>query len=208
MTNSNLKFLLIARMLKDKGVREYIEAASIVRKKYSNTRFQLLGEIGSDNPSSISKATITQWTEAGIAEYLGRTEDVRRFLEVADCIVLPSYREGTPRSLLEAAATGKPIITTNVPGCRTTVDDEVTGYLCKVKDSTDLANKMIKIIELSDKNRQQLGDAGRKKMEAQFDEKLVIGAYIKALKNVPKGRYRIRKKLIESFTTSRRIARD
>ncbi|HFE39623.1 MAG TPA: glycosyltransferase, partial [Gammaproteobacteria bacterium] len=161
----------------------------------------LLGEMGADNPSSIPRKEIEAWVKEGVVNYLGKTNDVHQYLLKADCIVLPSYREGTPRSLLEAAATAKPVITTDTPGCRNVVDDRVTGYLCKAKDATDLAEKMQSIIQMSEQERLEFGRLARQKMEIQFDEKTVIEKYFSALQDVPPGGYKIRSKLIKYMTS-------
>jgi glycosyltransferase involved in cell wall biosynthesis len=120
-------------------------------------------------------------------EYLGTTKDVRKFIEQADCIVLPSYREGTPRTLLEASSTAKPIITTDVPGCHNVVDHNVNGLLCKLRDSEDLANKMFEMANFDDATLKSLGENGRRKMVEKFDEKLVFNKYLKVLSYLQPG---------------------
>ena len=122
-------FLLVGRMLWDKGVGEFVEAARQIRRQHSQARFLLLGGL-SDNPSAIMPAHIKAWEREGVIAYGGKTDDVRPALAAADCVVLPSYREGTPRALLEAAATARALIATDVPGCRSVVEDGGTGYLC------------------------------------------------------------------------------
>jgi glycosyltransferase involved in cell wall biosynthesis len=114
---------------------------------------------------------------------MGITDDVRKFIKEADCIVLPSYREGTPRTLLEAAALGKPLIATRVPGCTEIVEHEVNGYLCEVKDAASLADKLQRMVCQSTEKLQQMGLASRRKVEDKFDEKLVISKYMDALQN-------------------------
>ena len=117
--------------------------------------------------------------------YLGTSDDVRVEIAQADCIVLPSYyREGTPRTLLEAAAMGRPIITTDAVGCREVVDDGENGYLCKVRDSGDLAEKMVRMLSLSPGQRAEMGQRGRAKMVAEFDEKIVIRKYLAAIEEI------------------------
>ena len=134
-----------------------MEAAKILKAKYPDTKFNLLGFLGVDNPSAISKEQMDTWIKEGNIEYLGTTNNVKPFLYDASCIVLPSYREGISFSLLEGAASGKPLVATNAVGCKDIVDDEVTGYLCKIKDSTDLAKQMEKIILMSETNRIKMG---------------------------------------------------
>lgn len=138
-------FLLIARMLKDKGIFEYIEAARNVKKTFPHAQFNLMGPIDS-NPAAFSKKEIDGWVDDGVINYIPAQGDVRPFLESTEVFVLPSYREGTPRSVLEAMAMGIPIITTNAPGCKETVVDGLNGFLVDVKNSTQLANAMKKFI--------------------------------------------------------------
>lgn len=175
-------FLLMARLIFDKGVREYIEAARIVRSARPGTRFLLVGFLDVENRTAVSRSDVESWISEGLIEYLGHANDVRVHIAAASCTVLPSYREGTPRALLEAAAMAKPIITTDVPGCREVVEDGVTGLLCEVRNANDLAAKMISIIDMGAEKRETMGAAGRAKMERQFDERLVIDAYLDALR--------------------------
>lgn len=178
-------FLLVARLLWDKGIGEYVEAARMVRSRYPTTRFQLLGFLGIANPAAISRKQVVAWEREGIVEYLGSVDDVTSVVSAADCVVLPSYyREGVPRTLLEAAAMAKPIITTDAPGCRDTVQDRLTGYLCRAKDPADLAEKMFRLIESPVETRLEMGRLGRKKMEKEFDERIVIGRYLAVVKTL------------------------
>ena len=178
-------FILIARMIKDKGIVEFIEAAKEVHELHSNVEFQLLGFLGVQNPTAISKEQIEEWSQLPFVHYLGAADDVRPFIERSDCVVLPSYREGTPKALLEAAAMAKPIIATRVPGCKEVVEDGVTGYLCEVKSARDLAQKMIQMLELSAVQRARMGQLGRLKMEQQFSEQTVIDRYLAVLESLP-----------------------
>ncbi len=180
--DGKVRFLLIARMLWDKGVGEYIEAARIVRQQHPNVVFQLLGACGVANPSVIERAQISQWEKEGLVEYLGTTADVRPVIANADCVVLPSfYREGIPRTLMEAAAMAKPLITTDNVGCRDVVLPGQTGYLCPVKDAAALANCCEQIIAMAPEARAEMGAAGRHFMTDKFDEKLVIEKYLNML---------------------------
>jgi glycosyltransferase involved in cell wall biosynthesis len=178
---TRFRFLLIARMLWDKGVGEYVAAAKLLRARYPQVECCLLGFVDALNPAAISRAEMDAWVEKGDVMYLGVSDDVRVEIATADCIVLPSYREGVPRALLEAAAMGVPIITTDTVGCRDVVDDGINGYLCKVCDAEDLAKKMFRMIELTVLERNSMGIAGRKKMECKFDEKIVIQKYLTTL---------------------------
>jgi len=183
--DNKFKFLFVARMIKEKGVFEYIKAAEILKNKYSNIEFLMLGALNVDNPSVISKDEIQKYEKRNIIKYLGVTDDIEKILKEVDCIVLPSYyREGTPRVLLEAAAMEKPIITTDNVGCRDVVDDGTNGFLCKPRDYRDLAEKMEKMINLSEAERKIMGQKGREKIIKEFDEKIVIEKYLKAIKEV------------------------
>lgn len=174
----NIKFLLVARMLWDKGIGEYVNAARILKAKNKHLIFLLLGPLDVQNPAAISREKVLEWQNEGIIKYLGVSEDTRKEISMADCVVLPSYREGTSRALLEAAAMGKPIITTNAVGCKEVVDHEINGFLCNVRDSEDLADKMLRMAEISPAQRDQMGINSRKKVEIQFDEDIVLNKYM------------------------------
>jgi len=176
------RFLLFGRLLWDKGIGEYVEAARRVRMNRQDVEFQILGFLNVPNKTAISQTQMDNWEREGAIRYLGETDDVQPFIAQADCIVLPSYREGTPRSLLEAASMGKPVVTTNSVGCQNIVDDGMTGYLCKPRDAADLADKMDKILSLSPDQRIAMGMKGRDKMLIQFDERIVIAKYLDTLK--------------------------
>jgi glycosyltransferase involved in cell wall biosynthesis len=182
--NAKFRFLLIARMLRDKGVGEYVEAARLLRQRLPQAEFCLLGFVDVQNPAAISRVEMDAWVAEGVVNYLGVSDDVRIQLATADCVVLPSYREGTPRTLLEAAAMACPIITTDVVGCREVVDDAVNGYLCKVRNAGDLAAKMEQILSLSQEQRSEMGLRGRTKMIAEFDEQIVIRKYLAAIEEI------------------------
>lgn len=174
----DISFILIARIIWDKGVKEFVQAAQLIKQKYPLTKFKLLGFLGVDNPNAISKEQINIWEKEGIIEYLGSTNDVRPYINSSTCVVLPSYyREGIPFCLMEGAASGKPIITTRNIGCKEVVEDGVTGFLCDIKDPITLSQCMEKIILMSDKERNEMGLKGRKKMENEFDIKLIIEKY-------------------------------
>ena len=174
-------FLLIARMLGDKGVWEFAQAARIVRAELPGVRFQLLGPADEGNRSAISRAEIDRWVAEGTIEYLGATEDVRPYIERATAVVLPSYREGLPRSLLEAAAMGRPLIATNVPGCRELIEEGVNGYLCQVRDPESLANSMKKLAKVPRDRLAEMGVASRRYVEQHYSQTVVISAYLDVL---------------------------
>ena len=175
------RFLLIARMLKDKGVVEFVNAAQLLKESGVKAEFCLLGFLDVQNPAAISSEQMKEWTVQGYVIYLGVSDDVREHLASADCIVLPSYREGTPRSLLEAAAMAKPLITTNVAGCKEVVEHGVNGFLCEPKNAQDLALKMKEMLIISEDQRKLMGQNGRLKMEKEFDENIVIQKYLQAI---------------------------
>ena len=177
-------FLLVARLIWDKGIQEYIDAARLIKKDNLSVKFQILGFLGVDNQTAVLQSNIDLWVQEGVIEYLKSTDDVRPFIQQSNCIVLPSYREGTPKTLLEAAAMGKPIITTNVEGCREVVDDGINGYLCNVRDADDLAKKMKIILSMDYKDVVKMGLEGRKKMEIKFDEKIVIDKYMSIVRQI------------------------
>ena len=178
------RFLLIARLLWDKGVGEFAEAARLLKKENISVEMCLLGFIDSQNSSSVPKSKIDEWVADGLINYLGVTDNVHEEIAKAHCVVLPSYyREGTPRALLEGAAMGRPIITTDSIGCREVVDDGVNGYLCRPKDAHDLANKISIIASMKNYIRDQMGLLSRKKVENEFDEETVINKYLDAIRS-------------------------
>lgn len=185
LAGRSFRFLLIARMLKSKGILEYVEAARAMRRRFPHVRFQLLGFIEEGYDSAISRAQIRVWEEEGLVEYLGSTDDVIPYIEAADCVVLPTfYREGVPRALLEAAAVARPLIATDTVGCRDVVDDGINGFLCQPRDAADLADKMTRMARLSEDARLAMGRAARSKIEVEFDEKLVLNKYADTVREV------------------------
>ena len=184
--SDTVSFILIARMLWDKGVGEFIEAAKTIRKDYPDTRFLLLGPHGVENRTAIAFETLQGWQADGAIEYLGSTDDVRPHVAAADCVVLPAYREGTPRSLIEAGAMARPIITTDAPGCRDVVDAEVTGFLCEIKSVKSLEAAMRKFLSLDSSGREAMGQRGRKKIEKEYDQEIVFTRYLDAILEVSK----------------------
>ena len=173
-----VRFLLIGRLLFDKGIAEFVEAARIVRRRHPTACFQLLGGPGDDNPSAVPQVELARWAAETIVEQLGVRDDVRPYIAAADCVVLPSYREGLPRSLLEGAAMARPLIASNVPGCRDVVNDGINGLLCDVRSAASLAVAMERMITMSPAERATMGAAGRRKVEAEFDQRLVADAYL------------------------------
>jgi len=160
-------FLLIARLIKDKGIGEYVEAARLVKSRYPDVNFCLLGPLDS-NPNAISALQIGEWEAEGVISYLGETSDVRPALRACSVYVLPSYAEGTPRTVLEAMATGRAVITTDVPGCRETVVDGGNGFLVPPRDASALAEAMSRFIEHPELIR-CMGSEGRSMVEDKYD---------------------------------------
>lgn len=184
--NKKFTFLLISRLISDKGIFEYISAINQLKARGVDLKFQLMGPADPDHKRGIKTDVINEWIRSGTVEYLGTTDDVRPFIHAADCIVLPSYREGTPRTLLEAASSAKPIIATDVPGCHQVVEHGVNGYLCKLKDANDLADKMEAMSKLDDATLERFGQNGREKVVADYDEHLVIAKYVDAIRTFQK----------------------
>lgn len=182
--NATFTFLLISRLITDKGVLEYIEAVKKLKAMGLKACFQILGAKDPEHKRGIKLSVIDEWIRTNTIEYLGTTDDVRHYINRADCIVLPSYREGTPRTLLEAASSCKPIIATDVPGCNHVVTNEYNGLLCKIKDADDLAAKMQEMAGFEDSKLKQFGLNGRLKIQAEYDESLVINKYLSAVEEI------------------------
>lgn len=181
-TEGNIKpsFLLVARLLKDKGIVEYIEAAKLVKHKYPQSEFHLVGWID-ENPAAIDQSLLDEWVASNVIQYWGKLEDVRPAIAESSVYVLPSYREGTSRSVLEAMSMGRPIITTDAPGCRETVVQGKNGYLVPVKSINELANSMISFIEDSSLI-EEMGQASRAIAEEKYNVKKVNTHMIKEMK--------------------------
>lgn len=186
-TDDSVTFLLIARVLRDKGVVEYAEAAAALRRDHPGARFLLLGPMGAENRTAIGPDVVRAWHDSGALFYLGARDDVRPEIAAADCVVLPSYREGMPRSLLEAGAMARPVVATDVPGCRHVVADGETGVLCCARDVESLRDAMARVIAMPPAAREAMGRAGRARMEEVYDEAHVISAYRAALVDIGGG---------------------
>lgn len=182
---SPMRFLLIARLLRDKGVLEYVEAARALRTAMPHVTCQLLGAADVENPTAITRGEVEAWQREGVIEYLGTTDDVRPCIANAHCVVLPSYREGLSRTLLEASAMGRPLIATDVPGCRDVIDDGVTGRLVPARDAAALTECMREVALMPASALEGMGDAGRAKVAREFDEHVVIAEYFRILGSLP-----------------------
>lgn len=178
-TDGVIKFLYIARLQKDKGTGEYFEAAKAIKAKYPQTEFQVLGWKEGEYEEQLNELTAK-----GIINYLGTTSDVRPYLKDVHCTIMPSYHEGMSNVNLESAANGRPVITTDVPGCRETMDDGKTGILVKAKETNSLIEGLERFLAMSYDQKKQMGLEGRKKVEREFDRQIVVKAYLEAINKV------------------------
>ncbi|UEG50548.1 glycosyltransferase family 4 protein [Ferruginibacter lapsinanis] len=182
---SALTFLLSARLIREKGINEYLEAAKIVKQKYANANFALLGVVA-DNPSAIPVEVITQLYKEGVIDYWGSSDNMSETFNKVDIMVLPSYyREGIPKVLIEALSKGLPVITTDNVGCRETVEDGKNGYLIPVKNIHALSEAMEKMILLTPEQRNEMGEYSRRKAVNEFDEKSNHLKYVDLIKALP-----------------------
>lgn len=177
--DGKVRFLFIGRMLKDKGIEEFFETARTIHAKYPNTEFQVLGDM--EGPF---QQELDNLIEKGIIIHLGLTSDVRPYIGKVECTIMPSYHEGMSNVNLESAANGRPVITTDVPGCRETVDDCKTGYLCEAKSAESLTAAVERFIALPYSQKKMMGENGRKKVEQEFDRQIVIDAYLKEINSI------------------------
>lgn len=177
-----LTFTFIGRLLYDKGVREFVEAAQTVKKQFSHVQFWLVGEIDKENPSSVRNEDLMKWIREPYIHYHGATDNIRRYIGQSDCIVLPSYREGMPRVIMEAMSMERPVITTDTAGCRETVDNNVSGYLVPLRNASTLAQAMMSFIHLDPEARASMGRAGREKVLREFDDRIIAEELYQQLK--------------------------
>ncbi|MDA9656065.1 glycosyltransferase family 4 protein [Flavobacteriales bacterium] len=178
--NRGQKYLFLGRLIGDKGVFEYLEAAAKIVEEYPEVQFLLAGELGYNNKTALSEIQLDSYTNSQI-KYLGKIDNIVNLLKSIDVMVLPSYREGLSKSLIEAASMSIPIITTDVPGCNDVVEDGYNGFICEVKSSESLQKKIKKMIELSSEKRIEMGKNGRKIVIDKFDEDIIIKHYIKVI---------------------------
>lgn len=184
LPSGSVTFLFVGRLLRDKGLNEYIQACRTLSDRHLGARFQILGPLDS-NPNAIKAEQVAAWTREGIVEYLGETGDVRPALVAAHVLVLPSYGEGTPRSVLEAMSMGRAVVTTDAPGCRATVQEGHNGLLVPVRDGAALAAAMARLA--ADRGLvARMGEAGRRIAEEKYDVRRVT-ADILAFMNLPPG---------------------
>ena len=176
--DKNLSFLFIGRILKSKGINEYLTTSLILKKKYPNFNFNIVGSMITDSKDCVDKILLEKLINDGVVNYLGYKNDIRDLIIDSDCIVLPSYREGTPKSLLESLALGRPIITSDSVGCKDVVVDNFNGFICKRKNSHSLESAMLKFIKLPYLKRKNMSLFGRKFVENKYDENIVINKYL------------------------------
>ncbi|MCQ8212120.1 glycosyltransferase family 4 protein [Cetobacterium somerae] len=182
---NKIKFLMISRLLWNKGFKEYAEAAKNIKLKYKNVEFQLLGGYSNEDPLGVPEEEVKKYIDNKILNYLGTTDDVRKIIKDVDCVILPSfYREGMPRVLLEAASMEKIIITTDNVGCKEVVEDEYNGYLCQIKSAEDLEKKIEKVLKLSNKNRIQMGKNSRILVKKKYDIEIIKNIYLEKVKKI------------------------
>ena len=175
---SSFTFLFVGRLLKDKGIFEFIEAAKIIKNASPGVQFNVLGPLYASNATAINRHDIDRWVSKDkVINYLGESDDVRTIMQNADCLVLPSYREGLSKVLIEASSMSLPIITSNVPGSKDVVVDTVTGLLCRPRDSKDLAIKMEQMLSLGHHKRLEMGHQARQRAIDLFDVKHIIQTY-------------------------------
>ena len=166
-------FTFIGRLLKDKGVREFAEAAKFIKTKYTNTHFVMLGDFDQENPSTIERDQLLDWLNHDVVEYRGFVKDVRPYVSKSDCIVSPSYREGLPRIILEGMAMAKPIITCDTAGCRETVEAGINGFLVQPRNVEALVSGIEQFMELTSDQQIEMGIKGRAMVEKLFDSKII-----------------------------------
>ena len=185
--NNDLVFTFIGRLLYDKGIVEYVEAAKIVKKRDPDAKFCVIGELDIENPSTISREQLVDWIDKEYIQYQGTTNDVRPYINKSDVITLPSYREGLPKVVLEGLAMGKPIITTQTAGCRETVEHGKNGLLVPIKDAEALANAMLTMIEISPEERKTMGQHSRKLAINTFDDEHITNFYLNVIDHIMTG---------------------
>jgi glycosyltransferase involved in cell wall biosynthesis len=179
--NHPFRFLLIARLLSDKGIVEYALASQKLKEKGVDFEAQLVGFFDRKSKYNVSELELNHWQQKGYIRFLGESKDIKTMIDQADCVVLPSYREGTPRSLLEAMAMRKPIIASKVPGCKEVLEEGENGFFCEAKNIDSLAETMEKMCNLNETQLTEMGEKGRKIAETRFDESIVIGKYFKEM---------------------------
>lgn len=183
---SNIVFTFIGRLLYDKGIVEFVEAAKIIKKDYINTEFWLIGEVDEKNPASVSEEDLINWVKNKNVIYHGFKENIKKYIAKSDCIVLPSYREGMSRTITEGMSMGKPVIATDVAGCKEAVDNRENGYLVPVKEIDPLVSAMEEIINMTTDERDEMGKNGREKAIKEFDDNLIADEILNVILDILK----------------------
>jgi len=182
--NKEFTFIMVARLLVDKGVEEFVEAARILKKKGVKARYLVYGRIDKNHKRAVPVNKLKKWIKEGVIEYKGVSDNIAEPIGQSDCVVLPSYREGTPRTLLEGGSMAKPLIATNVPGCNDVTINGYNGLLCKVKDSNDLALKMEEILSMPVTRIRAMGQNSRRHIAMKYEERFVVDKYLQAINNI------------------------
>ena len=175
--NSTIKFLFIGRLIKEKGIYEFLNTAQEIKKNNRNCEFIILGNIDGNNKSNVSIDLVNSLHNKNVINYLGEKDDIRPIIEKIDVVVLPSYREGVSHSLLEACSMGRPIISTNIPGNEEILIENYNGFFCEPKNVSSLINVINKFLKLSYEKKMNMGSNARSLIEKKFDEKIVIEKY-------------------------------
>ena len=177
-------FLFVGRLLYDKGIVEFLESADLVKKQHENVEFWILGAIDKENPSALDIKELNKYVERGVVKYFEPTDLVKDYVKNSDVVVLPSYREGLPRVMLEALSMEKPVITTDVPGCRATVENGKNGILVPVKNINALADAMIIMLQKDKKGLRKMGVYGREIALNRFDDKIICHDYLSLIEEL------------------------
>lgn len=179
-----IRFLTIGRVLYDKGFQELIDCASFFKERKESVEFQWLGPIDTDYSQYVKKEEVLTFHNKGIINYLGFHSNVIEYINKADCIILPSYHEGMSRVLMEALALSKPIITSNIPGCKETVIEGENGFLCEPRNSQSLIDAVEMFLNLTPEQRELMGKRSREYAERRFDVKNIINVYDALIKDI------------------------
>lgn len=180
LEGKSLTLLFIGRIMKDKGIEEFLACAKYIVQKYPNVNFWMLGR--DDNLHYAN--CIKELTEQGVVKYFGQKPSVDEYIYQSHAVIVPSYHEGMCNALLEAQSCGRPVITTRIPGCIETFDEGITGFGCEVRNAQSLIERVIEFIELSYQKKLEMGIAGRKKVEKEFDRNIVVNTYLEEINNI------------------------
>lgn len=177
-------FTYMGRMIQDKGIREFVAAAREIRKKYNDVVFWLIGKPDHDYPATLKEEEIEGWHDEGVVIYQGQKNDIRKYISGSDCIVLPSYREGIPKILLESISMEKVVITTDSPGCREVIEDGQNGFIVPVKEVLPLIDAMHKILLMDESQRSKMGKIGRQKAISEFEGKIIANQIFEIIRGI------------------------